>query len=90
MKLLKTYKLEIKRCFCFVQADQGVYNQKVRDMITKNRTRLIVNINDLRRKAPKRALRFVKAQNVCWHTHCLYIALTPEQQAHFAHMVVWG
>ncbi|XP_071804453.1 DNA replication licensing factor MCM3-like [Asterias amurensis] len=40
-------------------ADQGVYNQKVRDMITKNRTRLIVNINDLRRKAPKRALRLL-------------------------------
>ncbi|XP_072028727.1 zygotic DNA replication licensing factor mcm3-like [Amphiura filiformis] len=39
--------------------DQGIYNEKVRDMISKNQTRLIVNINDLRRKAPKRALRLL-------------------------------
>ncbi|PIK38499.1 putative zygotic DNA replication licensing factor mcm3 [Apostichopus japonicus] len=38
-------------------ADQGLYHEKVRDMINKNKSRLIVNINDLRRKAPKRASR---------------------------------
>lgn len=38
-------------------ADQGIYHEKVRDMISKNKNRLIVNINDLRRKAPKRAAR---------------------------------
>ncbi|PIK34488.1 putative zygotic DNA replication licensing factor mcm3 [Apostichopus japonicus] len=32
-------------------ADQGLYHEKVRDMINKNKSRLIVNINDLRRKA---------------------------------------
>lgn len=36
--------------------DQGIYQQKVRDMITNNEVRLKVNINDLRRKNPKRAL----------------------------------
>lgn len=35
--------------------DQGIYLQKVRDMIANNDVRLIVNINDLRRKNPARA-----------------------------------
>ncbi|KAJ8321799.1 hypothetical protein KUTeg_000270 [Tegillarca granosa] len=35
--------------------DQGIYQQKVKDMITNNEIRLAVNINDLRRKNPKRA-----------------------------------
>ncbi|KAL3891553.1 hypothetical protein ACJMK2_003812 [Sinanodonta woodiana] len=35
--------------------DQGIYQQKVRDMITNNAVRLIVNINDLRKKNTKRA-----------------------------------
>ncbi|XP_041360828.1 zygotic DNA replication licensing factor mcm3-like [Gigantopelta aegis] len=35
--------------------DQGIYQQKVRDMITNNEIRLIVNINDLRRKNLKRS-----------------------------------
>ncbi|XP_050404275.1 zygotic DNA replication licensing factor mcm3 [Patella vulgata] len=35
--------------------DQGVYQQKVRDMISENQIRLTVNINDLRKKNPKRA-----------------------------------
>ncbi|KAK2188881.1 hypothetical protein NP493_117g07014 [Ridgeia piscesae] len=39
--------------------DQGVYQQKVRDMISDNESRLLVNINDLRRKNPKRALELV-------------------------------
>lgn len=35
--------------------DQGFYSGKVKDMITENRHRLIVNINDLRRKKPLRS-----------------------------------
>ncbi|XP_078449831.1 DNA replication licensing factor MCM3 [Lampetra planeri] len=35
--------------------DQGVYYGKVRDMINDNQCRLVVNINDLRRKNEKRA-----------------------------------
>ncbi|XP_071097249.1 zygotic DNA replication licensing factor mcm3-like [Haliotis cracherodii] len=35
--------------------DQGIYQQKVRDMITNSEVRLTVNVNDLRKKNPKRA-----------------------------------
>lgn len=35
--------------------DQGFYQQKVRDMINNNEIRLIVNINDIRRKITQRA-----------------------------------
>lgn len=35
--------------------DQGIYLQKVRDMIANSEVRLIVNINDLRKKNPTRA-----------------------------------
>jgi DNA replication licensing factor MCM3 len=38
-----------------LQQDQGFYSGKVKDMIAENRHRLIVNINDLRRKKPTRA-----------------------------------
>ncbi|XP_073442512.1 DNA replication licensing factor MCM3 [Dendrobates tinctorius] len=37
------------------EEDQGIYQSKVRDMISDNQYRLIVNINDLRRKNEKRA-----------------------------------
>uniref|UniRef100_A0A8C5MQG7 DNA replication licensing factor MCM3 n=1 Tax=Leptobrachium leishanense TaxID=445787 RepID=A0A8C5MQG7_9ANUR len=37
------------------EEDQGIYQSKVRDMISENHYRLIVNINDLRRKNEKRA-----------------------------------
>ncbi|NP_001080158.1 zygotic DNA replication licensing factor mcm3 [Xenopus laevis] len=37
------------------EEDQGIYQSKVRDMISENQYRLIVNINDLRRKNEKRA-----------------------------------
>nr|XP_014352143.1 PREDICTED: DNA replication licensing factor MCM3 [Latimeria chalumnae] len=37
------------------EQDQGVYQAKVRDMINENQFRLIVNMNDLRRKNEKRA-----------------------------------
>lgn len=36
-------------------SDQGFYHAKVRDMIERNETRLIVNINDLRAKNEERA-----------------------------------
>ncbi|KAJ1191523.1 hypothetical protein NDU88_000839 [Pleurodeles waltl] len=39
--------------------DQGLYHGKVRDMISENRHRLIVNMNDLRRKHEARANRIL-------------------------------
>ncbi|NP_001133652.1 DNA replication licensing factor MCM3 [Salmo salar] len=39
--------------------DQGVYQSKVRDMISENKNRLIVNINDLRRRNEARATRLM-------------------------------
>ncbi|KAK9411060.1 DNA replication licensing factor MCM3 [Crotalus adamanteus] len=41
------------------EEDQGIYQSKVRDMINDNGHRLIVNINDLRRKNEKRANRLL-------------------------------
>ncbi|KAM4040189.1 DNA replication licensing factor MCM3 [Anomaloglossus baeobatrachus] len=41
------------------EEDQGIYQSKVRDMISDNQYRLIVNINDLRRKNDKRASQLV-------------------------------
>ncbi|CAG5124843.1 unnamed protein product [Candidula unifasciata] len=35
-------------------SDQGIYLQKVRDMVASNAVRITVNINDVRRKIPKR------------------------------------
>ncbi|KAJ1148955.1 hypothetical protein NDU88_001779 [Pleurodeles waltl] len=37
------------------EEDQGIYQSKVRDMISDNRFRLIVNVNDLRKKNEARA-----------------------------------
>uniref|UniRef100_A0A8D8MEC3 DNA replication licensing factor MCM3 n=1 Tax=Cacopsylla melanoneura TaxID=428564 RepID=A0A8D8MEC3_9HEMI len=37
------------------EEDQGIYQKKVKSMIEDNRRRLLVNINDLRRKNPARA-----------------------------------
>uniref|UniRef100_A0A8K9XLW9 DNA replication licensing factor MCM3 n=1 Tax=Oncorhynchus mykiss TaxID=8022 RepID=A0A8K9XLW9_ONCMY len=39
--------------------DQGVYQSKVRDMVSENKNRLIVNINDLRRRNDVRATRLM-------------------------------
>jgi len=39
--------------------DQGIYLQKVKDMVSNNEVRVIVNINDLRRKNPKRCLQLL-------------------------------
>ncbi|XP_023662415.1 DNA replication licensing factor MCM3 [Paramormyrops kingsleyae] len=39
--------------------DQGVYHTKVRDMVSDNKFRLIVNINDLRRRNETRAARLM-------------------------------
>ncbi|CAI5769129.1 DNA replication licensing factor MCM3 [Podarcis lilfordi] len=43
------------------EEDQGIYQSKVRDMISDNQYRLIVNINDLRRKNEKRASRLLNS-----------------------------
>ncbi|KAL0967171.1 hypothetical protein UPYG_G00248690 [Umbra pygmaea] len=39
--------------------EQGVYQSKVRDMISENKNRLIVNINDLRRRNESRAAKLM-------------------------------
>ncbi len=56
-----------------LQEDQGVYQEKVREMIRGNSHRLIVNINDLRRKNAKRAAKLLNESQlellsfqVCW------------------------
>ncbi|NXL06813.1 MCM3 factor, partial [Mesembrinibis cayennensis] len=41
------------------EEDQGIYHSKVRDMISDNQYRLLVSINDLRRKNEKRASRLL-------------------------------
>ncbi|XP_076318815.1 LOW QUALITY PROTEIN: DNA replication licensing factor MCM3-like [Tachypleus tridentatus] len=41
--------------------DQGTYSQKVKEMITRNECRIIVNINDIRRKNPKRAQELINS-----------------------------
>ncbi|KAM4632810.1 DNA replication licensing factor MCM3 [Polymixia lowei] len=41
--------------------DQGVYQSKVRDMISQNKSRLIVNINDLRRRNESRAAKLMNS-----------------------------
>ncbi|XP_076873117.1 DNA replication licensing factor MCM3-like isoform X2 [Brachyhypopomus gauderio] len=40
--------------------DQGVYHEKVRNMVSEGQSRLIVNVNDLRRKNEKRARELLK------------------------------
>ncbi|XP_067086616.1 MCM3 minichromosome maintenance deficient 3 (S. cerevisiae), like [Osmerus mordax] len=40
--------------------DQGVYHEKVRSMVSDNKSRLIVNMNDLRRRNEKRASALLK------------------------------
>lgn len=40
-----------------LQEDQGIYQNKVRELISDNQYRLIVSVNDLRRKNEKRANR---------------------------------
>ncbi|XP_037541190.1 DNA replication licensing factor MCM3 [Nematolebias whitei] len=39
--------------------EQGVYQSKVRDMISENKSRLLVNINDLRRRNEARAAKLM-------------------------------
>ncbi|CAI9168507.1 unnamed protein product [Rangifer tarandus platyrhynchus] len=43
------------------EEDQGIYQSKVRDLISDNQYRLIVNVNDLRRKNEKRANRLLSS-----------------------------
>ena len=40
-----------------IQDDQGIYRDKVREMVRSHSHRLIVNINDLRRKNATRATK---------------------------------
>ncbi|XP_070312418.1 DNA replication licensing factor MCM3 isoform X2 [Odocoileus virginianus] len=43
------------------EEDQGIYQSKVRELISDNQYRLIVNVNDLRRKNEKRANRLLSS-----------------------------
>nr|XP_020646290.1 DNA replication licensing factor MCM3 [Pogona vitticeps] len=43
------------------EEDRGIYQSKVREMISDNQYRLIVNINDLRQKNEKRASRLLNS-----------------------------
>lgn len=47
------------------QEDQGVYHEKVRKMVSEGQSRLIVNINDLRRRNEKRAKESVTLPRFC-------------------------
>lgn len=40
-----------------LQEDKGIYVDRVKTMIEDRKTRLIVDINDLRKKNPQRAAR---------------------------------
>lgn len=41
--------------------DQGIYQEKVRNMISENKARLIVNVNDLRRRNETRAAKLMSS-----------------------------
>jgi DNA replication licensing factor MCM3 len=52
------YYLTIQKVYfelCFFQNRDGIYTQLVKDMVSSKQTRLIVNINDLRRVNVARA-----------------------------------
>jgi len=51
-----------------LQENEGIYSQLVKDLVTDKSKRLLININDLRRKNPVRAARLV-----CLATDCLYV-----------------
>jgi hypothetical protein len=40
-----------------LQESEGIYSQLVKDLVTDKSKRLLININDLRRKNPVRAAR---------------------------------
>lgn len=42
-----------------LQENEGIYSQLVKDLVTDKSKRLLININDLRRKNPVRATRLV-------------------------------
>lgn len=52
-----TYICALYVYYRVLQQDQGIYQSKVRDMISENKSRLIVNINDLRRRNEARAAK---------------------------------
>ena len=53
--LFYIFSFYIFYCFLLYQDRDGIYTQLVKDMVSSKQTRLIVNINDLRRVNPKRA-----------------------------------
>lgn len=55
------------------QQDQGVYHEKVRSMVSEGQSRLIVNINDLRRRNEKRAKESVTLLRFCENSKRAFI-----------------
>jgi hypothetical protein len=44
---------------CVLKTDERVYTSKIEDMTKEDTCRLIVNINDVRRKMPDRAAGYI-------------------------------
>jgi len=55
-----------------LQENEGIYSQLVKDLVTDKSKRLLININDLRRKNPVRAARLVCLTSVfvCYLDPC--------------------
>lgn len=49
--------MDAKTSVRFPQQDQGIYQGKIQNMISENKARLIVNVNDLRRRNEARAAK---------------------------------
>ena len=48
-----------------LQENEGIYSQLVKDLVADKNKRLLININDLRRKNPVRAARLVCLASWC-------------------------
>lgn len=72
MVLIKCYAiryfLTFVKSLLILQEDQGIYATMVKNMIQEDRYRLVVNINDLRRKNPVRTIRYFG----CFNSHCVW------------------
>jgi len=65
-----------------LQENEGIYSQLVKDLVTDKSKRLLININDLRRKNPVRAARLVCLTSVfvCYLDPCRVAWGGPQQK----------
>ena len=79
----------VSRCLCkckinvsTLQESEGIYSQLVKDLVTDKSKRLLININDLRRKNPVRAARLVCLTSVfvCYLDPCRVAWGGPQQK----------